>query len=134
LSSHSGRSQHSSSSISEDPEDDGADGSDSTARTTPGVFESASLTNPQLCPEVIDPSEDWEVRKIIGKEYVDSILYYLVEWCPTLEPEHSLGYAKELVDEFEARLQALRNDKEVRIGPAVKRDRHLVVGADVLGG
>jgi hypothetical protein len=82
---------------------------------------------------VIDPSEDWEVCKIIGKEYVDGILHYLVEWCPTREPKHSLGHAKEQVDEFEARLQALRNDKG-RTGPDVKRDGHSVVGAGVSGG
>jgi hypothetical protein len=29
-----------------------------------------------------------------------------VEWCPTLEPEHSLGHAKELVDEFEEQLRS----------------------------
>ena len=28
----------------------------------------------------------------------------LVECCPTLEPQHSLEHAKELVDEFEAQL------------------------------
>jgi hypothetical protein len=55
---------------------------------------------------VIDGNEDWEVRKVISKEDVDGALYYLVEWCLTLVPEHLLGHAKELIDEFEARLQA----------------------------
>jgi hypothetical protein len=117
LSSHNRQPQHFPSSISEDPESDGADGSESisvddnlasTAGTTPDVFESASVAGPQLCPEVTDTRRDWEVRKIIGKEYVDDVLHYLVEWCPTLEPVHSLEHAKELV---EARLLVLHEDK-----------------------
>jgi hypothetical protein len=51
---------------------------------------------------VIDDNQDWEARKIIGKEDVDGVLHYLVEWCPTLVPKHLLGHAKELVDDFEA--------------------------------
>lgn len=142
MSSHNGRCQHSPS-VSEDPEDDGADGSESIsvddnlvsiARTTPDVFEFASLTKPQLCLEVTDTNRDWEVRKIIGKEYVDGVLHYLVKWCPTLEPVNSLEHAKELVDEFEAQLIALRMDKEGRKGLGVKRDGQSVVGAEVSGG
>jgi hypothetical protein len=80
-----GRSQYSPPSDSEDPDDDGADGSESTsvddnlastARTAPDVFESASLAKPQLCPEVAGTNRDWEVRKIIGKEYVDGVLHW----------------------------------------------------------
>jgi hypothetical protein len=44
------------------------------------------------------------------------VLHYLVEWCPTLEPEHSLGQAKELVDEFEAQLRAQRKVENGRRG------------------
>jgi hypothetical protein len=68
----------------------------STSRTTPDIFESASLTKPQLCPELSDTSRDCEVRKIIGKEYVDGVLHYLVEWFPTLEPVRSVEHAKDL--------------------------------------
>jgi hypothetical protein len=128
---------------SEKPEDDGTDISTSlsvedniiisTAGTTPELSVSASLRKPQLSPELEDSSQDWEVRQIIGKEYVDGVLHYMVEWCPTLQPKHSLENAKELVDEFEARLRALRKDKERRVGPSVKRDRQLTMEGDVSG-
>jgi hypothetical protein len=140
LSSYSGWSP---SSISEDQEDDGASGSVNisvddnlagTARTTPDVFESTCPTEPQMFPEVMEASRDWEVPKIIGKEYVDGVLHFLVKWCPTLEPVHSLERSKELVDEFEGRLEALRKDKEGRVGPGVKRDRQMMMGGDVSGG
>jgi hypothetical protein len=137
LSSYNGRSQKSALSISEDLEANRADGSESisvdenvvsTARTTPVVFESASLTKLQSC-QVTDTNRYWEVRKIIGKEYVDGVLHYLVEWCPTLEPVYLLEHAKELVNEFEARLAALRMDKERRKEPGVKRDGQSVIAA-----
>lgn len=71
-----------------------------------------------------DAGQEWEVRKIIGKEYVNGVLHYLVEWCPTLEPQHSLGHAKVLVDEFEAQLQAHRrtNDSRERLGQKTERE------------
>jgi hypothetical protein len=140
--SHNGWSLHSAPSSSEDPKNDGGDGSEaisidnnlvSTTGTTLDVFESASLTQPQSCPEATDTNRDWKIRKIIGKEYVHGVLHYLVEWCPTLEPAHSLEHMKELVDEFEARLIAMRMDKERRKEPAVKRDGQSM-GAHASGG
>jgi hypothetical protein len=50
---------------------------------------------------VTDTSRDWELREIIGKEYVGNVLHYLVKWCPTLESVRSLEHAKEMVDKFE---------------------------------
>ncbi|KIM94395.1 hypothetical protein OIDMADRAFT_60723 [Oidiodendron maius Zn] len=84
----------------------------STARPTPVAFGTASLTGAELCSQVIDEDQDWEVRRIIGREYVDGVLHYLVDWHPTLEPEHLLGHTKELVDEFKARLEEERVAKE----------------------
>lgn len=54
------------------------------------------------------------------------MLHYIVEWCPTLLPKHSLGHAKELVDEFEGRLRALRKDKE-------RRDREVTMEGNASG-
>jgi hypothetical protein len=105
----------------------------STARTTPELSVSGSPRESQPSPELADSSQDWEVREVIGKEYVDGVLHYMVEWCPTLLPEHSLGHAKELVDEFEGRLRALRKDKARRAGPSVKRDREVTKGGDASG-
>jgi hypothetical protein len=92
-SSHDAQSPHSLSLASKEPEDDGTDVSASipvednlasTARTTPEISVSASLRKPQLYPELDDTSQDWEVREVIGKEYVHGVLHYMVEWCPTL--------------------------------------------------
>jgi hypothetical protein len=71
--------------------------------------------------QAIDDNQDWEVRKIIGKEDVKGVVHYLVEWCPTLVPENSLGNAKELVDEFEARVRAKREVKNRRGRLGMKR-------------
>jgi len=105
----------------------------STASTTPGAFEPAPPPEPQLAAQVIDANQDWEVRRIIGKEDIDGVLHYLVEWSPTLAPEHLLGHAKELVDEFEARLRAQRGAKNER-GAGLKRGEQAVIEADASGG
>ena len=101
---------------------------------TPNVFESASLTESQPCPKVIDANRDWKVRKTIGKEYVDGVLHYLVKWCPTLEPVHSLEHARWLVDDFEAQPIAIWKDKAGRARLGVKRDGQAAMGVDVSGG
>jgi hypothetical protein len=80
------RSQRSPSLVSE--EDDGTLSSSassklaSTARTSP-ASKTAPLTEPQLFPQAIDADQDWEVRQIIGKEDVDGVLHYMVDWHPT---------------------------------------------------
>ena len=123
-------------------EDDGDDGTDSistdsnlasTARTTP-AFEDSPRAESQLCPQVIDADRDWEVRQIIGKEDIDGVLHYLVDWYPTLLPEHSLGHAKEMVDKFEAQLRAQREVKNGRGAAGVKRGERAVVEANASGG
>jgi hypothetical protein len=43
-----------------------------------------------------------EARQIIGKEDVDGVLYYMMDWHPILLPERLLGHIKELVDKFKA--------------------------------
>ncbi|KAH6667669.1 hypothetical protein B0J14DRAFT_169312 [Halenospora varia] len=102
----------------------------STPTTTSAASESAFPIEPQLVAQVIDADQQWDVRRIIGKEDVDGVLHYWVAWCETLEPEPSLGHAKELVDEFEARLLAKREVKNGPKKPGLKRREHAVVGAD----
>jgi hypothetical protein len=89
-----------------------------TAGTLPNASQSAPLVEPQLGPAVIDANQEWEIHKIIGREDVDGVRHYLVEWSSTLEPKHSLP--KELVDEFEARLRAQREVKGKRLGLGLK--------------
>ncbi|KAH8748319.1 hypothetical protein BGZ57DRAFT_150587 [Hyaloscypha finlandica] len=48
------------------------------------------------------------------------VLHYWVRWAETLEPEHSLGDAKEMVDKFEARLSVKREVKKLKKGPGSK--------------
>jgi hypothetical protein len=129
-----------SSSISEDAKDDESESTAvdgnlaNPARTTPDASESASLTELQLCLVVIDTNRDWEVRKIIGREDVDGVPHYMVEWSPTLEPEHLIGHVKELVLEFEARLQAQRSVKSKRGGLDLKVRQQTAVEANTSGG
>lgn len=102
-----------------------------TARPASAGFDSPLLTESQLAAQAIDDNQNWEVRKISGKEDVDGVLHYWVEWASTLEPEHSLGHAKELVDKFEARLRAKLEVKNGRGRPALKQSEQAVLGTDV---
>ena len=105
------------------------------SRTSPATFEPASLKRPKLSPEEADyANQEWEVRKVISKEYVASVLHYLVKWCPTLEPQHSLGHVKELMDEFEAQLRAHRGAKNGREGLRLKIKRQVTAEADASRG
>jgi hypothetical protein len=92
-------------------------------------------TESQPCyPQVIDFGQDWEVRKIVGKEYINGVPHYWVDWYPTLEPEESLEHTKELVDDFEARLQSQRGVKKGQGRLGVKRGERAVVQFDASGG
>jgi hypothetical protein len=68
--------------------------------------ESTDVGDPQ-------PGDSWEIRNIIGTKKVDGIEYYWVDWEPTWMCESELEGARELVDEFKARLQLLRRNKDV---------------------
>ncbi|KIM92563.1 hypothetical protein OIDMADRAFT_62450 [Oidiodendron maius Zn] len=104
----------------------------STSRTSPATLESACLGRLQSSSgEIEDVDQEWEVRKVIGKEYVDGVPHYLVEWCPTLEPQHSLRHAKELVDEFEVQLEARRVAKDGSKGLYLKMKRRVVAVPDL---
>jgi hypothetical protein len=73
----------------------------------PSLSESATMEI-QLYPQIMDASQEWEMREIIGEEDIDGVPHYLVEWCPTLVPKDSMGNGQELVAEFEARQARIR--------------------------
>jgi hypothetical protein len=54
----------------------------------------------------VDSKQEWGIHGIIGKEEIDGMAHYWVDWNPTLVPKYELGKAKVLVEKFEARLQA----------------------------
>jgi hypothetical protein len=62
------------------------------------------------------------------------VLYYWVDWYRTLEPEDVLERARELVDDFEARLQGARRVKGGRGRPGLKRGERVVVRVDASSG
>jgi hypothetical protein len=72
-------------------------------RTASMAFTTNDLAEPQAVVEV-DSKREWEICDIIGKEDVDGVVHYLVEWSATLMPKYELKKAKALVDKFEARL------------------------------
>jgi hypothetical protein len=37
--------------------------------------------------QVVDANQEWEICNITGKEDVNGVVHYLVEWNPTLMPE-----------------------------------------------
>jgi hypothetical protein len=73
------------------------------------------------------------VCDILGKKVIDGDAYYLVDWRPTLEPEHALGHAKAVVDEFEARLRAQLASKSGRGAPGLKQGEPVTIRTDAPG-
>ena len=55
------------------------------------------------------------------------MLYYLVDWVPTLLLKHSLEGLKEIVNKFEAQLRAQRLVKNRQGGPGLKRGKRAVI-------
>ncbi|KAI9765646.1 MAG: hypothetical protein M1840_007203 [Geoglossum simile] len=49
---------------------------------------------------------EWRIHGIIGKEVIDGVLHYCVDWEPTMLPENDLRGAWCMVQEFEAKEQA----------------------------
>jgi hypothetical protein len=77
-----------------------------------------SLEGPHglMCPQhtVAHDSTDgtlWEIRRITGMRKVDGVQEFRVAWAQTWMPESELGGARELVDEFKARLSVRHGKK-----------------------
>jgi hypothetical protein len=85
--------------------------------------------------EVVDANQEWQIRDMIGKENVDGVVHYLVEWNPTLVPKYALKNAKEMVDKFGARLRAqARQEKGTRRPPQSKVGQRTMLEAQATKG
>jgi hypothetical protein len=65
----------------------------SSTRISATAASESALKRFQLCPQGVDLNEEWEIRKIVGDEEIGGVPYYLVDWCPSLEPKDSMDYA-----------------------------------------
>jgi hypothetical protein len=89
-------------------------------------------TGPQVAE--VDSKQEWEIRDIIGKEDIDGVVHYLVDWSATLVPKYELGKAKGLVEKFEARLRAQARQRNEREKPPQSMVRpRTVVAAHTIG-
>jgi hypothetical protein len=61
--------------------------------------------------EVANDKQEWEICDIIGKEDVDGVPHYWVQWSATLVPKYEMGKARALIARFEAGLRAQRKQK-----------------------
>ena len=61
--------------------------------------------------EVANENQEWEICDIIGKEDVDGVPHYWVQWSATLVPKCEMGKASALIARFEAGLRAQRKQK-----------------------
>jgi hypothetical protein len=57
------------------------------------------------------PGDLWDIRRITDMRKVDSVEEFRVAWTQTWMPESSLGGARELVEEFKARLSVRHGKK-----------------------
>ena len=68
-------------------------------------------TIPPHVAEVANDKQEWEICDIVGKEDVDGVPHYWVQWCITLVPKSKMGKARALVARFEAGLRAQRSQR-----------------------
>jgi hypothetical protein len=66
---------------------------------------------PEQAVEVANNKQEWEICDIVGKEDVDGVPHYWVQWSVTLVPKSEMGKARALVARFEAGLRAQRKQK-----------------------
>jgi hypothetical protein len=50
----------------------------------------------------VDSKQKWEIRDIIGKEDVDGVIQYLMEWSATLAPKYELKKAAYILNVFDS--------------------------------
>jgi hypothetical protein len=68
----------------------------------------STLDDPERPPQVAvaDDKQEWEICDIVGKEDIDGVPHYWVQWSVTLVPKYEMGKARALVAGFEAGLRA----------------------------
>jgi hypothetical protein len=85
-----------------------------SATLAPTALMKSALDDPVIPPQVAEVANDkqeWEICDIVGKEDVDGVPYYWVQWSITLVPKSEMGKARALVARFEAGLRAQRKQK-----------------------
>ena len=85
-----------------------------TSAPQPATAIISALDDPAIPPQVAEVANDkqeWEICDIVGKEDVDGVPYYWVQWSITLVPKSEMGKARALVARFEAELRAQRKQK-----------------------
>jgi hypothetical protein len=84
-----------------------------SATLAPTALMKSALDNPGRPPQaaVADNKQEWEICDIVGKEDVDGVPRYWVQWSATLVPKSEMGKARALVAGFEAGLRAQRKQK-----------------------
>jgi hypothetical protein len=76
------------------------------AKSTSMISESDDPGMPQQVVEVGNDNQEWEICDIIGKEDIDGVPHYWVQWSATLVSKYEMGKARALVARFEAQLRA----------------------------
>ena len=103
----------------------------STARPSVALG-SASLTGAEVCSRVIDADQDWKVRKIIGRGYIDGVLHYSMPEQAELVESCSYGDGREVAggnansSEFSGSNYSINDadDKELQPAKRQKRDTY----------
>ncbi|KAI9765645.1 MAG: hypothetical protein M1840_007202 [Geoglossum simile] len=67
---------------------------------------------------------EWGIHGIIGKEVIQGVIYYCVDWEPTMLPKDVLRGARRMVQEFEAKEQARGKGGDSRKRKQVGRGKH----------
>jgi hypothetical protein len=84
-----------------------SDGHSATLAGNPSII--PTLHNPEMLEQVVEVANDkqeWKIFDILGKEDVDRVLHYWVQWSATLVPKCDMRKARALIARFEARLRA----------------------------
>jgi hypothetical protein len=74
----------------------------------------SALDDPAIPPqvaEVANDNQEWEICDIVGKEDVDGVPHYWIQWSITLVPKSEMGKARALVARFKAGLRAQQERK-----------------------
>jgi hypothetical protein len=78
------------------------------AKSASTISESDDREMSEQAVEVANDKQEWEICDIIGKEDVDGVPRYWVQWSATLVPKSEMGKTRALVVRFEAGLRAQR--------------------------